>query len=357
MRITGILAGYPDTSLRSIDVYRIAGPFAMIKDRTKHVAQWLYESQLHQAGRRELDAVLSSDIIVVSRLVHKNPLEAGRAMHGLRSRGAKLVYETDDDLTGLYRQDPGGATCMPYLVEVDAITTTVKPLADRLHDISDRPAYVLPNYMPLGWLSTASMYTREGEPRERQYSDTLNIMLVGTATHAEDWRVIIDLIPAILQDYPNVRVLFAGYKPEFAPDHERIGFLPPRPYSGYPAMLFEADIVCAGLDPNDPFNWAKSPCKVLESWAAQRRLEDGKLGGAAVIASDTVVYHDTVTDGDDGLLVEHTPEAWEHALRSLIEDEHLRHSLQRRGFNTVRQHSIASHYREWLSVYNRILRS
>jgi glycosyltransferase involved in cell wall biosynthesis len=249
---------------------------------------------------------------------------------------------------------------MPYLPYIDAITASTQILADRMSDIGGRPAYVIPNYLPLRWFRKAS-YMQKTEDgfcrRTRQHPDTLNLMMVGTPTHDEDWRVINDLILDLLNDYANLRVIFAGHKPEYAANHERVSHLPPRQYAAYPSMLFEADIVCAGIDPDDPFNHAKSAVKALESWAAKRKLEDGSTGGAAIIATDSVVYRDVVEDERNGLLVPHTHEGWNQAIRKLIEDETLRHSLQRRGYSDVAKYSLSKHYRKWVSAYKRIRRN
>lgn len=358
MKITAILPG-ESRSPRAIDLYRITVAYSLIRERTSHVTQWLYANSLTNLNERQAEAILTSDIIVLARHVHTDPAMVHAFCGELRQKGAKLVYEADDDLTGIYRSVEHKTSCVPYLAEVDAITASVPPLAERLGDLASKPAYVIPNYLPLPWFADASYWThasQKGEYRVRQYPDTVNLMLVGTPTHDEDWRLIIELIPALLQDYPQLRVLFAGHKPDYVPEHDRIVYLPPRDYAAYPAMLFEADIVCAGLDPDDLFNWAKSPIKVLESWAAKRRLDDGKMGGAAVIATDCVVYRGTIEDGKTGLLVSHTHQDWDRAIRTLIEDVRLRRCLQRRGYQQVGKYSLATHYREWLSVYRRITR-
>jgi len=272
----------------------------------------------------------------------------------LQSGGAKVIYETDDDLTEVYRDisDGKNASCLPYLPHVDAITCTTKPLAQHLAKYSNgKPVYVLPNCVE------PAMFNKVTNKYERKYKDTINIMLVGTRTHGDDWRVAYQAISRILKEKENVRLLVGGFHPLYIPDEGKVEFLPFVDYSKYPTILAEADIILATIDPDDQFNKSKSAVKVMEGWASTRKIGN-TVGGAAIIATKSVVYNDTVQDGKNGLLVDHTVDAYYEAITKLIDDENYRRKLQRRGWLDVRQrHNIGANYRQWVSAYTKILRS
>ena len=137
---------------------------------------------------------------------------------------------------------------------------------------------------------------------------------------------------------------------------QRVIRLPFMEYAQYPTMLAEADIVIAAIDPDDPFNHSKSAVKAMEAWAARRKLKNG-YGGAAVIATQSVVYNGTVQHGRNGLLVENTTDAYYAALKELTDNQVMRENLQRTGHNdVVQRHSIQSQYRKWVSAYTQIRR-
>jgi glycosyltransferase involved in cell wall biosynthesis len=182
-------------------------------------------------------------------------------------------------------------------------------------------------------------------------------MLVGTPTHGNDWVHAHQAALRILDEYPHTRLLVGGYQPDYIGTDERVIRLPFVEYLHYPTMLAEADVVICAIDPTDPFNYSKSAVKALEAWASKRKLSNGNYGGAAVIATQSVVYNTTVRDGRNGLLVANNVDAYYTALRSLVDNQSLREHLQRSGLNEVTdKHSIHSRYREWVSAYTRIRR-
>jgi glycosyltransferase involved in cell wall biosynthesis len=356
VQIAGLFPGEVELP-RAVQIYRVTLPFSYLDSRSKHTAMWMpmfsFAAQLSNQQRNRL---LDSDIIVLGRPI----VEPGKAnemykfLNFLRSRGAKLVYETDDDLTELYRDTSGGknGTCIPYLSAVDAVTVTTEPLAELTRQLSDKPVYVLPNKVEHTYFAKLL----KGRPRDNP--DTFNVMLIGTPTHGDDWKPAYEAASYFLMDHPDARLLVGGFHPRYIADHDQVIRLPFVEYKDYPYLLHEADVVLAAIDPDDPFNHSKSAVKAMESWATVRQLPNGKVGGAAVIATDSVVYRDTVKHNHNGLLVPHTAEAYLDALELLYKDGHFRADLQRRGYlDCVKQHSIASGWQNWQSAYTRILRS
>ena len=178
-------------------------------------------------------------------------------------------------------------------------------------------------------------------------------MLAGTKSHYQDWMVLKDVIPGILADYPHVKFLVAGITSEYLVNAGAETIAPVQ-YTAYPGILAQADILCAPLIPDDPFNAGKSPIKAIEGWCTARPV--GKqVGGCAVIASKSVVYRGTVQNRHNGLLVDHTPEAWDAGLRKLIEDQCLRQKLQIQGHKDACRYDMATHWQDWHRVYTKIV--
>jgi len=354
MRIAAVFPG-PVERPRAIHIYRVTSPFNTIREKTKHEVSWISAmSVATDMTTKERDHLLSSDIIVMARPISDNPDQVFDFCKLLRSRGAKIVYETDDDLTELYRDISKGKgfTSKFFLYMADAVTVSTQPLADLMRTYTDKPIYVLPNYVD------HTFFSKRVRGYKRKYPDTFNIMLTGTPTHGEDWTLAIEAIYRILEEYANTRLLVGGFHPDYIDKNDQIEFLPYVSYYAYPTMIAEADVVVAAIDPNDRFNDCKSAVKALESWAAKRKLPIGPAGGAAVIATKSKAYSATVKDHRNGLLVEHSVGAYYRAIKELIDNQKLRTSIQRRGWLDVSQkYSIVVGYRKWLSAYTRILRS
>lgn len=321
----------------AVNIYRITMPYTFARKHTTNQFGWC------PAGTTD-ERIMKSDIVVLQRAVTDSAEFARTAIKLFHNNGIKVVYELDDDLTGQYRDVAGGHTCLPYLPIVDLITTSTEGLAEQVKQYTDKPVKVIPNYIDAGSFGSLALQ------HKRRYGNMLNIMLTGTPTHVTDWEPAYQAAVKITQEYPGVQLLFGGFKPDYA---EGI-MLQPVDYQFYPSILAEADIVIAAIDPDDRFNHSKSHIKVLESWSAERVLDNKATGGAAVIATDCNVYHDTV--GKCGILAQHTEESYYQALKELVENPFRLRQLQRDGLNCVRRkHLIQQHWREWVSAYGGLL--
>lgn len=357
MRIVGINTGGMDIP-RAIHIYRVTQPLGYINASTKHEAGWLDTEYIaHQASAAELEYLAKANILVVARPVAKNSADAKHYISSLRmhNRNALIVYETDDDLSNVYRDISDGErnSFIPYLPLVDGVTVSTAPLAKLVNNFTRKsaPIAVLPNYIDV------ELFNRLCYPTQDKTHTGVNIMFLGTATHGDDWDVANQAVQRVLAKYSDARLLVGGYHPDYIQESDQVRFLPFVEYRQYPLMLQQADIVIAAIDPDNQFNQSKSAVKAMESWAS-KRLVGKAYGGAAVIATDSVVYRGTVKNGVNGLLCKHTVEDYTAALTTLIENEALRHRIQIRGHHDVaKHHNIKTGYRKWLSFYNNLLRS
>jgi glycosyltransferase involved in cell wall biosynthesis len=321
-----------------------------INERGSMRCGWMpIEDAAEYLRQMHTDTVFGNDVIVLHRAISDVPDAGLPLIEALRVRGAKVVYETDDDYSGQHRESDSqrmGLSWTPYLPHVDAVTVTTKPLAQLVaQESGGKPVYVLPNAVDYQWFIKVALAAQRPDPR-------LTVMLAGTKTHYDDWKAVGEVMPGILADHPDVRLVVAG---------DWMGYdylhwadkIPPVHYAEYPSVLAQADILCAPLVPDDPFNACKSPIKAIEGWSAARSLGK-RQGGCAVIATKCVVYRSTVQHRHNGLLVEHTPEAWDKALRLLIGDRHLRQKLQAEGLKDARQYDIADRWRGWHKAYTQI---
>lgn len=335
----------------AVETYRVTLPLSRaLNGDPKLTGQWCQMQDLAKAIKQEgFECIKGIDLFVLNRMTafaHEATL-AKDLIDALRVYGAKIVYEVDDDYTGRYRVTPSGRSCLPYIYEVDAITVSTPGLASELQSlVPDTPIHVLPNYLPVEAFASESEKTTRTDQR-------LSIYVAGSDAHFLDWQVLEDVIPNLHKDFPDVRFTVAGCQPYYL-DTEIVTFRDAVPFSQYPSMLADADIIVSPVDPADKFNYSKSPVKALEAWAARRPV--GKhVGGAAFIGSAGKVYNSTVDNRHNGLLVRHTPEYFEAGLRKLIQDQHLRHRLQIEGYKDVHDHDIAQHWHKWSQAYRDVL--
>jgi glycosyltransferase involved in cell wall biosynthesis len=195
-------------------------------------------------------------------------------------------------------------------------------------------------------------------PQNTNRHDGVTIGLSGSTTHYHDWKVLKDVLPQILSnDYGfPVRLMLTGFHPDYFRELPDTDYIDALPYQQYVEMVRASDIVLAPVDPEDAFNYSKSPLKALEGMGATRYISTDVPAGAAVIATDTVTYNTAIKAGKTGLLVKHTPEMWYNAIDSLLRNELLRTQLQLSAHAWVWKHNdISKRWLDWQSAYRQIL--
>lgn len=289
------------------------------------------------------------DLFVMGRLFPFWEESAIRILDTYQKWGIKFVYETDDDLSNQYRVTQQGDWGV-MLRAVDAVTVTNAHLA-RVVAQHNPNVYVLPNHVDMRNHFKdfrASLCHDRKDPR-------LTIGLQGSPSHFADWEMVAEPIQRIKKEHPEVRFLLMGYEPEYLQGLAD-EFIRWQPYQFYVQSLVEIDIGLCPLRSDDPFNLSKSPIKALEYWASARQVSTrGKslIGGAAVVASDHLVYRRVVNKGNGLLVKDHE---WYDALKALITNERKRKELQIKGHQWVKKHGdISRGWKYWAQAYRAIL--
>lgn len=338
--------------LSPVSYYRVYQPANAIGQHSKH-------HRVEILSQRDVGAIINRfgksagflegrDIYLLSRLYRRSGLR--RMLKVIHDSGGLVVFDTDDDLTEEHRHIDGRGDEFIYMAnEVDLVTVSTPYLARQMKQHIGYTPTVLPNHIDCEWFSRISLAT---EKRTEQ----LTVGFVGTTSHYGDWKYPVDALRALNEEFANLRILVAGYCPDYLTDMDRVIELPAVPYSQYPGIMRQFDIVCCSLDVDDKFNQSKSSVKALEAMAAARYLSNGKLGGAVPVCTDMPVYRRTVSNRHNGLLVSN--HGWYDALHSLITDRHLLEELATQGHKWVRKHrNIANGYGKWTRIYKQLLRS
>ena len=333
----------------AVEVYRVTAPLTYLEKRKQYQCHWMPVQGVKQLLEKGDTSVFHHDLIILHKVLSNNVESGEKLIESLRTFGAKVIYETDDDYSGVYRPPdttrPGNWDA--YLQYVDAATVSTHHLGRFVGKQAGKPVHVCPNSIDVDWFTSVSVNTNNIFP------DSISIMLCGTETHGADWRVMETVIPRVKKKHPNVQFITGGFCPDYLDD--LTDYLPGVEYTEYPCMVRQADILLCPLEPRDGFNDSKSSIKALEGWAAARRTSWGTVG-CAVIASKCKAYNGAVQNRSNGLLVSHTPEAWERAICKLVEDERLRFKLAKKGLQEVRdKHNISYNWRIWDRAYCSIL--
>ena len=268
----------------------------------------------------------AAEIVIVDRLWRPDctPEMAAALVAQVQRRGAKLVYQIDDDLLTLPDDNSLAAAkreiATIFLGGADGVIVSTPALRARYaaHNARIRvvgnaldeqllvqtniasPAY--PQHAILGYMGT---HTHDADlllllPALNELAQstdrTLELQIVGGLAQAETLAQlhqlpfpVTHLTPPVIE-YPQFLPWFTGHLPW--------------------------DIALAPLV-DTPFNQAKSDIKHLDYAAL----------GAAGVYSNLPVYAESVGHGKTGLLAANDPASWVAALRSLIEQPDLRREL------------------------------
>ena len=270
-----------------------------------------------------------SDLVIVDRLWRPDITMrlAESLLDDIRQVGAKFIYCLDDNLLDLplERLDwprPEHLDIMRYwLQQADGVMVSTPYLIERLQAFNHR-VFTIPNALDERLLVPHPVV--QSMPSKRP----LVIGYMGTQTHDADLRMILPALQSISERHTGqvlleiIGVTATSETLELLKNLP-IRFISPDPReSEYPLFMLwftsqvHWDIALAPLH-DTIFTRAKSDIKYLDYAAI----------GAPGIFSNIPVYSSSISHGENGLLADNTPEAWEAGLESLIANPGLRQNI------------------------------
>jgi glycosyltransferase involved in cell wall biosynthesis len=252
-----------------------------------------------------------------------------------------LVVDSDDDLTEDYKLVSGrGQAFKKVLGLVDHVTTSTQALADHFTQYTKLPPTPLLNCVDVDWMQA------EVAQSKRLVSDKTVIGFSGSPTHWGDWYKPSVPFQRICREFP-VQALLHGEVPRYLnycqDDVLRIGGVP---YSTYPRVLRQFDILLCAVDAEDKFNAGKSAVKALEAMAV----------GCVPLCSRFQPYMDLEEQGAPVVVIEEdTRDGWYEAMAYLVNDlEHIKY-LSELGPDWVSSHrDISTGYKQWEKFFRQI---
>jgi hypothetical protein len=177
------------------------------------------------------------------------------------------------------------------------------------------------------------------------------LQIVYATSRAEDTlaQIFLPAVEAILERFAGqVEMNFWGYLPEQLAGRPGVRHL--RPVQNYNEFMqrFSAMGFDIGLAPllDDEFHRSKTNNKFREYGACQ----------IAGVYSNVDTYFRYITDGETGLLVENTAEAWSNALTRLVTDPELRRKIVKQALDYAHQNFGQEAYlRVWQSQVEDVL--
>lgn len=273
------------------------------------------------------------DAVVVQRTCLTEREAIGRLLDLRRTKGLVIGIDFDDRLWELPEEHHQRADYEKRFQQMgklmgcaDFVTASTQELADELSRIHPQVRLV-ENHLDLEecWLPQID------EPcAPEPAGDVLDILMMGTRTHATDLVSILPALDALWDSHPGrFRLDLVGVSNE-APERPWINVLPPPegPYEEFVSWIRAQKRWQVGVAPlvDNPFNQAKSRIKILDYWAL----------GLAVVATHTREYGRTISAGTNGLLAA-SLEEWIQGLTMLLERPAHVAALATEGRRTLRE--------------------
>jgi glycosyltransferase involved in cell wall biosynthesis len=267
-------------------------------------------------------------------------------------RGAKIIYSLDDNYFDLaFDKNPWPTReILPIVTfllrQADAVLVTTPALRQRMLDYNPN-TFILPNQLDerLLVMHNPSITSRIDQNR-------IVIGYMGTFTHDEDFMLVLPAIKSILQRYPDrieVQVIGVVNQEETKKELHAlpIRYVYPKPEEHeYPLFMLwftshiHWDMAISPLQ-DTPFNNCKSDIKFLDYASI----------GAAGIYSQSPVYSSTVCHQQNGWLTENSPDAWEGALETLLQDSPLRLTIAKNATHYLyKDRTLVQHAADWVEM-------
>jgi glycosyltransferase involved in cell wall biosynthesis len=289
-------------------------------------------------------------------IFHRSPADT-LVFHAdtLRRSGKKIVWQVDDDLWNIPSWMPSEESANLWSLN-KALT-----VADEVWVSTDRIAKVTKhsNIKVLPNLIDTNAFPVPGAAKD----DPIRILWCGGRSHERDLQLLIEPVEQLVLEYGSrVQFVFWGYIPTDMLEYSRISgtmnamvrpkaeygdavwFLDGLPFRNFYDKLAKMRPYIALMPLIDcDFNHGKTNLKYLEM----------SVAGAASIASAITPYVNTISNGNDGVLVDNSPNSWYNAIRDLIEHPEKRDHLARNAYaKVVEQYSWQSPARQlWVDAF------
>ena len=302
----------------------------------------------------------STDMVIVDRLWRPDvtlPL-VQELVNKIRLKRAKFAYSLDDNFFDLVLENKGWPPkeFLPIVAfmlrQADCVLVSTPALRERLLEYNPN-ILVLPNQLDERLL----VIQHPSEIRPLADHDHIVIGYMGTFTHDEDFLMILPALKAIHQRYPRrIEVQVVGVVRSEDTKRELqelpVRYVYPRPEEHeYPLFMLwftghvHWDLAISPLR-DTPFTRCKSDIKYLDYAAI----------GAAGIFSPSPAYTSTIHHKENGWIAENTPEAWEEALETLMQDGALRLKIARNAARYLYSERILAHRApDYIDAVNKVL--
>jgi len=223
--------------------------------------------------------------------------------------------------------------------EADCVTVT-QPILAEVYKPYAKKVVVLPNCVDMNiWKKLPFM------PRE-----DIRLYWSGGSSHYEDWCVLAEVLPIIMEKYPQVKLVLFGAVFEGTLKNipkDRYEFHPwiATPAYHLKSAILDPDICVIPLYENE-FSKCKSPIKWIEMGAL----------GIPCVTSYYSPYKEIASE-DNGIFIENNDkQAWIEGISLLIEDVALRKKISENAHKTVEdKFDINKMWKMWYDAYSEVL--
>ena len=351
-----MLFGWPSND-GAVGWYRVRQPLSVLNEQGYQCA---WSQRLPKELRPDLyggKRALKQRVTLLAQMVAGGT--NGEWFRALAREGQRVFYEIDDDIFHIDPSNPAHEemTHPDYIAGVSAnlaaatgVIVTRKALAAVVHEHTDAPVYIIPNYVP-AWLCDfrhPKHPTKHEKPSDtllqrRWRQEAVCVGWAGSGFHTMDWerftpRLIqwVNRNPHAILDVMGQPQYLAAYANELP-----VGRVTGKGWIGEVEEFYRNIDFDIGLIPlkQHPFNESKS-------WIAA--LIYAALG-IPVVASDVGPYHDFVLHGETGFLFT-TPGEMAGYLDALTRDPELRATMGANARAVARAHTYEANAWKWAKV-------
>lgn len=291
---------YTDITMDLVDKYRT---FVFYRcPYTDAIGSFI--DKLHAAGKK---AIFDMDDLLIDRKY----TETISYIKTMSDAEQKVYYDQIDDIA-------------KTLKRCDCATTSTEALANELRNYLP-DVYVNRNLASDKMLRLSQLAVAKRELAKKKDDITIGYFS-GSITHNEDVEDLIPVLRDIFASNPQVKLLLVGeieIPSELSDFRDRIIFKKFVDWKLLPELIASVDINIIPLK-DTLFNQAKSENKWTEA----------SLVKVPTIASNVGALHDSIQDGQTGLLVD-TQDQWKEAIQLLIDSEEERKRLAANAYQCV----------------------